>query len=103
MPAASAPGSAAPSDANLTGHVVDKTTGEHLPYFRIQLTGTSIATLTDASGHYSLRNIKPGRYTVEASLVGYAPIKKEVTLERDRTTELNFDVEPDAFMETSIN
>ena len=38
-----------PSDANITGHVVDAQSGEHLPYYGIFLTGTSLGTLTDAS------------------------------------------------------
>lgn len=87
-----------PTDTNLTGHVVDKDSGEHLPYFSIRIAGTTIGTLTDASGHYTLRHLDPGTYTVEASCTGYTSQKREVTLKKGETTELNFEVAPDAFM-----
>lgn len=68
---AGCPAKAAPTDANITGHVVDSETGEHMPYYTIRLLGTSIGTLTDASGHYTLRNLNPGNYTIEALCTGY--------------------------------
>jgi len=86
------------SDANITGHVVDTETGEHLPYYTIKLAGTTIATMTDASGHYTLRDLKPGKYTIEATSMGYAAEKRDVELQHGTTLEVNFDVTPDAFM-----
>ena len=92
---AGCPAKAAPTDANITGHVVDSETGEH---YTIRLLGTSIGTLTDASGHYTLRNLNPGNYTIEALCTGYKTMQKEVAIEHGRTLEINFDVTPDAFM-----
>ncbi|MDE6197450.1 MAG: carboxypeptidase-like regulatory domain-containing protein, partial [Muribaculaceae bacterium] len=46
---------ASQTDANVHGHVIDSETGEHQPYFVIRLAGTQTATMTDASGHYSLK------------------------------------------------
>ena len=43
------------SDANIVGHVTDKTTGEHLPYINILLKGTMFYAATDATGHYFLK------------------------------------------------
>ena len=40
------------SDANVFGHVLDKKTGEHLPFINVLLKGTTIGTTTDNSGHY---------------------------------------------------
>ena len=37
------------TDAHIVGHVVDKSTGEHLPYITIRLLKTSIGTSTDAT------------------------------------------------------
>lgn len=48
------------SDANVYGHVIDKKTGEHLPYVVIQVKGTTIATTTDDTGHYFLK--KPAEW-----------------------------------------
>lgn len=76
---------AAPSDANINGHVIDKSNGEHIPFCAVKLLGTSVATLTDASGHYHLRDLKPGKYTVEVSYVGYKTETKAVDIARDQT------------------
>lgn len=96
--AGSAPASSTPSDANITGHVIDSSTGEHLAYCTVMIDGTSIATLTDASGHYTIRDLKPGSYAVVASFVGYKSLTHKVDAKRDHTVEINFDLSPDAFM-----
>ena len=49
------------TDANVVGHVIDKKTGEHLPYVTIRLTGTTYGTMTDATGHYFLKNVANGK------------------------------------------
>ena len=43
------------SDANVFGHVLDKKTGEHLPFINVLLKGTTIGTITDNSGQFSCR------------------------------------------------
>lgn len=86
------------TDANIIGHVIEADTDEHLPYCLITLAGTSVACLTDGSGHYAFRDLAPGTYTFEASYSGYISQKKSVTVEAGRTVELNFTLEPDAFM-----
>ena len=94
-----AAGAPAPvSDANITGHVVDTETGEHMPYYIVRIDGTRLATMTDASGHYVFRDLTPGRYTLEASFTGYKTKKLTAEVAAGQTVELNFDVEPDAFM-----
>lgn len=89
---------AAPSDANIAGHVIDAETGEHMPYYVIQIKDTHIATLTDGSGHYVLRDLQPGTYVVEASCTGYKTQAKTVSVASGQTVELNFEAVPDAFM-----
>ena len=59
------------SDANIIGHVLDKKTSEHLPYITIALKGTTIGTVTDATGHYILKNLPEGNLMMEVSSVGY--------------------------------
>ena len=57
-------------DAHLTGHVLDETTGEHLPYVNVQLKGTNIGTVTDETGHYLLKDLPVGRQIIVFSYVG---------------------------------
>ena len=78
------------TDANVVGHVIDKKTGEHLPYVTIRLTGTTYGTMTDATGHYFLKNVANGKYTIEASCIGYISQQYEVTIKSDITQEVNF-------------
>ncbi|WP_290395157.1 TonB-dependent receptor [Paramuribaculum intestinale] len=86
------------TDANIGGHVLDTESGEHMPGCVIRILGTSLATVTDASGHYIFRDLKPGEYTLEASCTGYVTTRLETSVEPRRTVEVNFDLAPDAFM-----
>ena len=86
------------TDTNLTGHVIEAGTGEHIPGFIIRIPSLKAGTTTDASGHYNLRDLQPGKVTVEASYPGYVSISKDVTLVAGRTVEINFEVEPDVMM-----
>ncbi len=83
------------TDANLFGHVVDKKTGEHLPYFTVFLKGTTIGSVTEASGHYFLKNLPEGSFVLVAKSVGYKTVERQVTLKRGVTQEVNFEVEED--------
>ncbi len=85
-------------DTNITGHVVEVATGEHLPDYIIRIPEQKTGTTTDASGHYNLRDLKPGKVTVEASYPGYVTLTKQVELIAGKTLEINFDVEQDVLM-----
>jgi len=56
------------TDANVYGHVIDKSSGEHLPYVTILLKGTTIVTTTDKTGHYFLKNLPEGTFTIIVKL-----------------------------------
>lgn len=86
------------SDANIVGHVIDAENGEHIPGCVVKLTGTNMAVMTDGSGHYVFRDLMPGQYTVEVSYMGYSSQKKTADVKPQQTLELNFEIEPDAFM-----
>ena len=82
------------TDANIHGHVVDTKTGEHVPYVIIHVKGTNIATTTDITGHFFLKNLPEGTFTIEVKNMGYATISKTVTTERNTSKELNFNLSP---------
>lgn len=101
LPVLAAPGTTAGdnepgTDTNIVGHVVDKETGEHIAGVTIFLKGTSHGVSTDASGHYFLRNIKPGTYTLVMQSIGYRAEERKVTLVLGKTLEVNFEAVPDA-------
>ena len=84
------------SDANIIGHVLDKNSGEHLPYITIALKGTTVGTVTDATGHYFLKNLPEGNFLMEVSSVGYKTVTRNVALKKGKTLEENFELEEDA-------
>jgi outer membrane receptor for ferrienterochelin and colicins len=84
------------TDANINGHVVDAQTNEHLPSVTISLKGTAIGIATDATGHYFLKNIPVGEFTLVASYVGYRTEEQKVVMEANRTLEINFVLEEES-------
>ena len=87
-----------PTDAHLFGHVVDADTGAHLAYVSVYLEGTPTGTVTDATGHYLLRNLRAGTYTIVVEAMGYESQSKQVTINRGETTEVKFAIKEAALM-----
>ena len=85
-----------PSDANIVGHIIDKKTGEHLPFINLFLQGTTIGTTTDATGHYYLKHLPEGEFTLVMKALGYKTIEQQVKLKRGKTLEINFEAVEDA-------
>ena len=85
-----------PTDANIIGHVVDATTKEHIPGITIQIKGTNFGASTDATGHYFLRNVRPGTITLIMRGVGYLSQEKTVVVEKNKVVEVNFEAYEDA-------
>ena len=83
------------TDAHIHGHVIDKATGEHLPYIVVMLKGTTIGVTTEHTGHYMIRNIPVGRFTIEVSAIGYKTQTREVNIAKGRSYEVNFTLEED--------
>lgn len=81
------------SDANIVGHVIDKKTGEHLPYITVGIKGTTIGTTTDATGHYFLKDVPEGYHVLEVSFIGYESIQKNIVVKNGQTQEVNFELE----------
>ena len=83
------------TDAHIHGHVIDRNTGEHLPYMVVVIKGTTIGVTTENTGHYMIRNAPEGTFTIEVSAVGYKTQSHEVTIRRGRSYEVNFSLEED--------
>lgn len=84
------------TDCSITGHVLDKATGEHLPFITVSLKGTNIGTQTSTTGHYTIRHLPEGDFVLVASALGYAPEEKQVSLKRGRLLEVNFSISEDS-------
>jgi outer membrane receptor for ferrienterochelin and colicins len=90
------------TDANIYGHVINKTTKEHIPYIHISLKGTTIGTSTDATGHYFLKNLPIGKFTIMASGIGYKTLEIEIETLPDKSLEVDFEITEDFLMVEDI-
>jgi len=90
------------TDANINGHVINKSSKEHIPYINISIKGTTIGTATDATGHYYLRNLPVGEFSIVVSGVGYKTIERKVILAIGKSIEVNFEIEEDQIQLESI-
>ncbi|MFA8298547.1 MAG: carboxypeptidase-like regulatory domain-containing protein [Hyphomicrobiales bacterium] len=81
---------------SLQGKVKDKKTGETLPFVNIVVKkgGALITGVTsDFDGNYVIKPLDPGKYTLEASFVGYNAIKMAgVLIATDQITFQNLDM-----------
>ena len=55
---------------NINGYIAD-TTGTPLPGVNVTLIGTNLGTASDFNGRFSIKNLKPGKYSIEFSFIGY--------------------------------
>lgn len=76
----------AQSGGTIKGKMTDKVNGEPLPFANVVVFkgGAQIAgTMTDFDGNYSVSALTPGKYSIQASYVGYTPIKMEGVVVND--------------------
>lgn len=83
---------------SITGTVIDGENGETLIGANILIKGTTQGTVTDIEGNYSL-DIKPGKYTLVASFVGYKSNEKTITLSAGENIEVDFSLSTEMELE----
>jgi len=66
---------AAFSQAQIKGKVVDTNSGDALPGASVKLDGSGISTISNLDGSYTFKNLKPGHYELKASFEGYKKLE----------------------------
>ena len=75
----------------IKGTVIDKTSRKPLEFINVLITGTGMGSVTDSIGHFTIEEVPPGIYRLQASAVGY---KTTLTSEYILSTRnLNIDIE----------
>ena len=74
----------------IRGQVTDAVTGEAIPIARVSVEGTRVRARAGQDGRYSLSAVPAGSVVIVAELLGYEPERREVTVARGRTTEVDF-------------
>ena len=85
----------------ITGFATDEQ-GAALPGVTINVTspekGTTVATVSDASGRYRIMSVQPGTYTLEATLDGFRTARQsDVVVNVTKTLTVDFTMQIGAF------
>ncbi|NML38201.1 TonB-dependent receptor [Chitinophaga sp. G-6-1-13] len=67
--------------------------GEPAAFVTIGLKDTKRGTVTNEDGTFSVKNVKPGVYTLVISCTGCQPIQKTVTVGPDQSVEIHLDLQ----------
>ncbi|SDM16426.1 iron complex outermembrane recepter protein [Daejeonella rubra] len=65
---------------SISGKISDKNSGSALIGASVGLENTYSSSRTDASGNYTLKNLKPGNYLVKVSFLGYQTLERSISL-----------------------
>ncbi|HXA02709.1 MAG TPA: TonB-dependent receptor [Cytophagaceae bacterium] len=76
------------STGNLKG-VIKDSIGHGISHATILLKNTTYGAAADSNGHYIIKNIPAGKYTVEFSFLGYNTILREVFIKSAETTDVS--------------
>lgn len=83
---------------NITGKVVDRTTGDGLPGANVLIEGTTLGAATDAQGRFTIYNVPAGTYTVKASFIGYNIERQTVQVVSGEVATVEFALQPQALV-----
>ena len=78
---------------SVKGYVTDAATKEYLEAVTVAIKGSTMGSMTNKKGYYEISNIKPGKYTLVASYVGYGSVEKAITIIDNKTIEVDFQLE----------
>ncbi len=78
----------------IAGKIVDKVTGEPLFGANVVVMETSLGTVSDFDGLYTILHVSPGTYKVQVSYIGYRRVTvNDVRVFIDQTTRIDIELE----------
>jgi len=87
------PSAKAAATGKIAGAVLDTETGKPLPGANILVQGTSKGATTDPDGYFTILNLSPDIYNVQARMMGYQSVTQtDVEVTTDHTTRLRFEL-----------
>lgn len=78
----------------ISGQVKDAETGETLPFCSVFINNTTIATVTDMDGKYTLTGLEPGPLELGFSFMGYVAETRKVTVNPGGTLTVSLSMKP---------
>lgn len=79
---------------SIEGTIVNSHTGEPLLGAHVFLSGTTIGTVTNASGRFRLQNISPGIHRLTVSIIGFGRISEELILRPGQQMSKEIELDP---------
>ena len=76
----------------ISGHVIEKGTEENVPFANIFIEETKQGTTSNETGHFEFKNMRPGKYTLRVSAMGYQTQSKMVAVSKDYATVVHFEL-----------
>ncbi len=92
----------AQGSGNISGKVVDKSSGDELPFANVQLEGTSLGTSTGEEGEYMIHQIPAGDYNLVITYIGYQEQSRPVTVVAGSTLKVDIELDYVAFEGTEV-
>ena len=78
----------------ITGQIKDAETGETLPFCSVFVNNTTISTVTDMDGKYTLSGLEAGPLELGFSFMGYVAETRKVTLNPGGTLTVSLSMKP---------
>src|SRR5438552_16690164 len=98
-------GAVAPETGVIAGVVTAQETGLALPEVRVSVLGTNLAATADHDGRFSIAQVPPGTYRLQARLIGYEVAEVAgvvVTAGQTATAEIRLQPLPVALQEVVV-
>ena len=71
----------------ITGKIRDADTAEPLPFTHVFINQTTIGTVTDEQGNYTLTNVPVGTNEIVFSFVGYHPYQTKIQIKNGESKQ----------------
>ena len=81
----------------ISGHVIEKNSEEDIPFANIFIEETKQGTISNEGGHFEFKDMRPGKYTLRVSAMGYQTQTKEVDVNKDYAAVVHFELVEESF------
>lgn len=78
------------TESKVTGKVTDKETGDVIANASVSIDGTTLGTITDSEGNFSLEGISSLSFNMSAAAVGYTTTSGQIELHEHGAAVVNF-------------
>jgi outer membrane cobalamin receptor len=78
----------------ISGRIIDKATGQPIPDANITVLDSQRGTISKDGGFYFLDNLPDGRHHIQANVIGYGLIVKDISIPGDQIVDFELESKP---------